>query len=170
MRDHLHHKSWTGPWGPFYRKKRSPAAKWVIAIVTAAVVFIAFSVILARSPLMYYSGFENLSVPVYWVCLVAGAISAACWCLSYTPLRLIDMRWRRVSKVVFGWSCITPAFLMASWLAAAGLVLGGVVEPIDSRIDPAHSSQQLTCAPDCHWWHYLWDDNMWLQRGKYNSE
>ena len=134
------------------------------------VLFVVVSVLLARSPLMYYNGFSNLFVPVFWVCLVAGVISVVFWSLSYTRFRLIDVRCRRASKIAFGWSFITPAFLMASWLAAAGLVLNNVVEPIDSRVDPAHSNQELTCAPDCHWGHYLWGDDSWLQSGRYNSE
>ena len=162
--DRHHHKNWTGPWGPFYREKQGTASKWLKAGVLTCVAFIVCAGVVALLWWMFFGVWFDWITPVLYICGFGSGISAACWILSRIFPRLVNMRWRRVFKIGFLYSSIIGFTTLVLTVVAGDLLIRGVIPEWEPTGYPA------PCGADCSWWHRLWDDKMWLQSGKYNSE
>ena len=132
-----------------------------MALVIAAIVLLLFAVTIGLMFWLVFSAWFHWIEPAFWTLGVTGGVSATFWVLSFIIPRAINRRWRRVFMIAFGASCV-------GFLVFLGTIFGGsaLIDVIPEDDMPIHAKP---CAPDCKWWHTLWDDNMWLQSGKYNS-
>ena len=167
MKEHDGAKNWASqyhPSGLVKRKNGGLIEKGLMKLVYAGIALVVVALVCGTVWWMFFGVWFDWITPVFYICGFASGISAAVWILSKIFPRLVNMRWRRVFKIGFLSSSIIGLTTLVLTVVAGDLLIRGVIPEVDVTGPPA------PCAPDCSWWHRLWDEKMWLQSTRYNSE